>query len=62
MCLESKEITWLPGTGVFGEFYFLIFFPSSSYIISEAVEHIRNIWDREMKRQQGMVRSEKLSV
>lgn len=61
MGLESK---WLPGTGGFGGLYFLMwgFFPSPSYIISEAVEHSRNTWDREMKRQQGMVRSEKLNV
>lgn len=62
MGLESKEITLLPCSGAFGGFYFLMCFFSPSYIISEAVEHSRNIWDREMKRYHGMVRSEKLNV
>lgn len=55
ICLETKETVLLTGSISRG------FFLSPSYIMYTAVEQGRNVLDREMNKQQSMVRSEKLN-
>lgn len=63
MCLEIKETTLLTGSVlVLMGFVCLFVLLSPSYIMYRAAKQGRNTLDREMKRQQGMVRSEKLNV